>query len=81
MGNEQIASLLEYPPLLENPLVSELYPKDVIERAKELQAVIGSVGAYTGSKGLDSVRKHVAQWLEGTLPTCDAFFSNGVLFD
>jgi hypothetical protein len=61
----QIASLLEYPALIESPLAPQLFPKDALDRARELKDEIGSVGAYTGSKGLDNVRKHVAQWLEG----------------
>lgn len=65
IGLLQIASLLEYPALMESPLAPQLFPKDALARAKELKDEIGSVGAYTGSKGLDNVRKHVAQWLDG----------------
>ncbi|KAL7415863.1 transaminase [Mrakia frigida] len=60
----QIAALLEYPDLITNPLAPQLFPPDVLERATELHKEVGSVGAYTGSKGLDNVRQHVADWLE-----------------
>jgi len=61
----QVLSLVEYPELLENPNVTLLYPKDVIERAKEY--VIGSrngVGAYSNSQGFDFVVRDVANFIE-----------------
>ena len=54
---------MEYPPLAE--LVKDKWPSDVIERAKELQAEIGSIGAYSHSKGVPLIRKHVAKFIEG----------------
>ena len=62
----QIASLLEYPELIESQLAPQLFPKDVLDRSRELHEAIGSTGAYTGNKGLDNVRHHVAEWLQGT---------------
>ena len=58
---------MEYPPLVE--LVKDKWPSDVIERAAELQNDIGSIGAYSHSKGVPLIRKHVAQFIEGMLET------------
>ena len=54
---------MEYPPLAE--LVKDKWPADVIARAKELQDEIGSIGAYSHSKGVPLIRKHVAKFIEG----------------
>ncbi|KAK7683595.1 hypothetical protein QCA50_013433 [Cerrena zonata] len=58
----QIAALMEYPPLAE--VVKDVWPSDVINRAKELQAEIGSVGAYSHSQGVPIIRRSVAQFIE-----------------
>lgn len=60
----QVAALMEYPPLAE--VVKDVWPSDVIARAKELQEEIGSVGAYSHSKGVPLIRKSVAKFIEGT---------------
>lgn len=54
---------MEYPPLAD--LVRGKWPDDVIARAEQLQAEIGSVGAYSHSQGIPLIRKHVAQFIEG----------------
>lgn len=54
---------MEYPPLVE--IVQGKWPQDVIDRAKELQEEIGSIGAYSHSKGVSLIRKHVAQFIQG----------------
>ena len=54
---------MEYPPLVD--LVKGKWPDDVIARAQQLQTEIGSVGAYSHSKGIPLIRKHVAQFIEG----------------
>lgn len=54
---------MEYPPLVD--LVRGKWPDDVIARAQQLQAEIGSVGAYSHSQGIPLIRKHVAQFIEG----------------
>ena len=59
---------MEYPPLVE--LVKGKWPDDVIERATELQSEIGSIGAYSHSKGVPLIRKHVAKFIEGALLSC-----------
>lgn len=46
-------------------LARQIYPGDVIERARALYAEIGSVGAYTHSKGVLGIRKRVAKFIEG----------------
>lgn len=63
----QLISLLEYPDLLDHPLVTEgkLYPSDVVERAKRMHGEIGSTGAYTHSKGVLQIRQRVAKFIEG----------------
>jgi alanine transaminase len=60
----QVISLLEYPELMSHPLASQIYPSDTIERAKKLYEEIGSVGAYTHSKGVKEIRGRVAQFIE-----------------
>lgn len=62
----QVAALTEYPALLDAPaeLRDAYFPTDVQQRARELLEAFGSVGAYTGSKGVALVRKHVAQFLQ-----------------
>lgn len=62
----QVISLLEYPQLMEEHLeiAKKIYPNDVIERAKSLHKEIGSVGAYTPSKGVLAIRQRVAKFLE-----------------
>lgn len=54
---------MEWPALAE--LAPNAFPKDVIARAKELSAEIGSVGAYSHSQGVPLIRKNVAKFIEG----------------
>ncbi|RYF37131.1 MAG: hypothetical protein EOO21_00155 [Comamonadaceae bacterium] len=64
----QVISLLEYPEMMEGDhleLAKKIYPSDVLERAKGLHEEIGSVGAYSHSKGVLAIRKRVAKFLEG----------------
>ncbi|KAG8908292.1 serine palmitoyltransferase component [Tulasnella sp. 403] len=56
----QVAALLEYPPLMER---DDLFPPDVVARAKELYAEIGSIGAYSHSQGVPFIRKNVASFI------------------
>lgn len=58
----QVAALLEYPPLMESG--KDLFPEDVIARAKELYEEIGSIGAYSHSQGVPYIRKNVAAFIE-----------------
>jgi alanine transaminase len=54
---------MEWPDLAK--LAPNAFPRDVIERAKELSAEIGSIGAYTHSQGIPFIRKNVAKYIEG----------------
>lgn len=63
----QVISLLENTDLLEEHLeiTKKIYPADAIARAQSLYKEIGSVGAYTQSKGVLQIRKRVAKFIEG----------------
>ena len=56
-----MVALTEYPELIEKG--SQLFPTDVVERAKELLEEIGSVGAYTHSQGVPFIREKVAEFI------------------
>lgn len=56
---------MEWPALAE--LAKDVFPEDVIARAKELQSEIGSIGAYSHSQGIAFIRKNVAKFIQGTL--------------
>nr|WRH23595.1 alanine transaminase [Naematelia aurantialba] len=62
----QVVSLLEYPALMTTHLevAKQIYPADVLDRARSLHAEIGSTGAYTHSKGVLAIRKRVAKFIE-----------------
>lgn len=60
----QVAALTEYPPLLEDPTLSKHFPSDARQRAKDILADVGSVGAYSHSKGASSIRKHVKEFIQ-----------------
>ncbi|KAJ6597548.1 hypothetical protein DFH09DRAFT_82440 [Mycena vulgaris] len=59
----QVAALTEWPALAE--LAPGVFPSDVIERAKELLADIGSIGAYSHSQGVPLIRQSVAKFISG----------------
>jgi len=45
-----------------------IFKEDTIERAKALlHSMGGSSGAYSHSKGIPLVRKHVAEFIEGNI--------------
>jgi alanine transaminase len=54
---------MEWPDLAN--LAPNAFPEDVRERAKELSAEIGSIGAYSHSQGVPLIRKSVAAFIEG----------------
>ncbi len=61
----QLLCLIEYPTLLESPSALELFPKDVVARAKSvLDKHRFGVGAYTQSAGIPFIRKAVADFIE-----------------
>lgn len=47
----------------------DIFPADVIARAKELYNEIGSIGAYTHSQGVPYLRKNVAKFIESMVQT------------
>ena len=55
--------MTEYPELIKT--ARHAFPEDVIERAEELLAEIGSIGAYSHSQGIPLIRKSVAKFIEG----------------
>lgn len=58
----QILACVNYPELLKHP---EIFPKDVIERAKHyIDNIPGGVGAYSHSKGVACVRQEVTEFLK-----------------
>ncbi|CAH7684543.1 pyridoxal phosphate-dependent transferase [Phakopsora pachyrhizi] len=62
--SRQVACLTEYPELLDKPETKSLFPSDVIDRARTLLEAIGSIGAYSHSKGVPVIRQHVAEFLQ-----------------
>jgi aspartate/methionine/tyrosine aminotransferase len=54
---------MEWPALAD--IAPDAFPKDVVARAKELAAEIGSVGAYSHSQGVPFIRQSVANFIEG----------------
>lgn len=51
---------------VDHPNIHEIFPSDVIERAKEYRDIIGpsGTGAYTHSQGILGFRKHIAQFIQ-----------------
>ncbi|KAJ7080967.1 alanine aminotransferase [Mycena belliarum] len=57
----QVAALTEWPALAD--LAPGVFPEDVVARAKELSAEIGSIGAYSHSQGVPIIRESVAKFI------------------
>jgi len=63
----QVSALLQSPHLLDESIrqdVEKLFPADAIERAKTLHKAVGSIGAYSHSKGALHIRRNVAKFIE-----------------
>mmetsp|Transcript_12371 Transcript_12371/g.12460 ORF Transcript_12371/g.12460 Transcript_12371/m.12460 type:complete len:483 (-) Transcript_12371:148-1596(-) len=78
----QVLSLLMAPFLLDHPLVTKMYPSDVIARARTYLANIqGGLGAYSDSRGNPYIRKEIAAYINKvsgvTPPVENIFVSNG----
>ncbi|KAI0037030.1 transaminase [Vararia minispora EC-137] len=58
----QVAALMEWPALAE--LAPNVFPEDVVARARELLHEAGSIGAYSHSMGVPFIRKNVAKFIE-----------------
>ncbi len=60
----QMLSLIEYPELMNKPEVTNLYPKDIVEKAKSiLQKHPHGTGAYTQSAGIPFIKQAVADFI------------------
>jgi alanine transaminase len=55
---------MEWPEL--ERLAPGAFPGDVIARARELRAEIGSIGAYPHPQGVPFIRKNVARFISST---------------
>lgn len=64
----QVFSLVEYPALLQCSLPDNVFPEDAKRRAEELLKHIGSIGAYSHSKGVPFIRQNVAHFLNRPSP-------------
>lgn len=68
---------------VDHPNVTDLFPADVIDRAREYREIIGpsGTGAYTHSQGILGFRKHIANFIEDRdgYPSYsgDIFLTNG----
>lgn len=63
LGQKPITFLRQLAALVEYPEMSNLFPKDVVKRANEIIMEIGSVGAYSQSQGIQSIRQMVAEFI------------------
>lgn len=63
----QVLALCDLPPEqgVDHPNVYELFPRDVVARAKEYLEIVGpsGTGAYTHSQGLLGLRKHISEYI------------------
>lgn len=64
----QVLALCDLPATqgVDHPKVYEMFPRDVVERAKEYRAIVGpsGTGAYTHSQGILGLRKHIAEYIQ-----------------
>ena len=65
---------MEWPALA--GLTKDVFPEDVLQRARELQQEIGSIGAYSHSQGVPFIRKNVANFIEGECPRSLLYCTN-----
>jgi len=82
----QVLSLVNTPGLIELSKrkrdLRRIFPKDAVARAAELSDAIGSTGAYTNSKGIPLVRRHICEFIKArdNATSCDPealFLLNG----
>jgi alanine transaminase len=60
----QVFALVNYPALLDDPRVGDLFPPDAIARARRYVAAIpGGTGAYSNSQGIEAFRDAVARFI------------------
>lgn len=81
--HRQLISLLSDPELVNSPKTADLYPKDVMERAKQFLTMNAKMGAYTHSKGVRGFRDVISEFIDkrdGVSTKCDPegiFITNG----
>ncbi|XP_038223374.1 alanine aminotransferase 1-like [Zerene cesonia] len=67
MGQVPITFIRQVLSCIANPCIIDKvdYPEDVKQRARDILAACGgkSVGAYTASHGIESIRRHVAEYI------------------
>ena len=63
----QVAALTEWPHLMQEESIraANVFPEDAVKRATAILEDVGSVGAYSHSKGAHSIREHVAEFIAG----------------
>lgn len=60
----QVLSLMDYPPLIDNPAAKKLFPADARQRARDLlKGLPGGLGAYSESQGALYVRQACARFI------------------
>jgi aspartate/methionine/tyrosine aminotransferase len=60
----QVLSLLEYPELLDRPEALQLYPRDLVRRARDiLRRHPHGTGAYSQSTGVPFIREAIAEFI------------------
>jgi len=62
--HRQLISLLSDPELVNSPKTADLYPKDVMERAKTFLKMNAKMGAYSHSKGVRGFRDVISEFIE-----------------
>jgi hypothetical protein len=64
----QVLALCDLPAAqgVDHPNVYDMFPKDVVERAREYREILGAsgTGAYTHSQGILGLRKHIAEYIQ-----------------
>lgn len=60
----QVISLCAAPFLLEHPDVGKMFPADAIARAKTMLGYVGSIGAYSDSRGAPGIRQEVSNYIQ-----------------
>lgn len=61
----QVLAICDYPDLLDNPRAADIFPLDVLDRARDiLNHIPGGTGAYSASCGVEYLRKQVAEAIE-----------------
>lgn len=60
----QVIALCAAPFLLEHPNVGSMFPADAIARAKTMLGYVGSIGAYSDSRGAPGIRQEVSNYIQ-----------------